>query len=230
MTDIRRKQAQLHIKFSNLRSGINAEGSDRQIAALLDPTRPQPWRQRPPRYARPRHYGFVYPPHGATVAEAAELHDERILYSALSQRITLDSATKRQGRKTVNQATRHLSKLGFRYYRTLGWGGEGLATLFYVKDATGRWRRVVAKMALSPSKNFNNERIMSLRQLGVDLAQGDMQNAMDSALRGAESRMIMFEFAEFGSLSSLLKKFSEPVTTANDPRKRLAPSHSISSK
>ncbi|KAJ4396541.1 hypothetical protein N0V93_000761 [Gnomoniopsis smithogilvyi] len=84
-------------------------------------------------------------------------------------------------------------------------------------------------MALWDSYNFENEKMMSLqfrgrdhilqRQLGHDLAEGDMQGPMDRALRASEGRMILFEFAEFGSLFRLLKKVSSPVTDDNDPRR-----------
>lgn len=43
--------------------------------------------------------------------------------------------------------------------------------------------------------------------------------AMQAAQHDVESRVIMFEYAEFGSLNRLLKKTCEPVLTADDPRK-----------
>lgn len=43
--------------------------------------------------------------------------------------------------------------------------------------------------------------------------------AMHQAQSDVQSRLIMFEFAEFGSLNSILKKWCEPVITADDPRK-----------
>lgn len=43
--------------------------------------------------------------------------------------------------------------------------------------------------------------------------------AMQQAQIDVHSRLIMFEFAEFGSLNSIFKKWCEPVMTADDPRK-----------
>lgn len=41
---------------------------------------------------------------------------------------------------------------------------------------------------------------------------------MHQAQIDVQSRLMMFEFAEFGSLSGILKKWCEPVITADDPR------------
>lgn len=46
---------------------------------------------------------------------------------------------------------------------------------------------------------------------------------MDQALQAADSRLMLFEFAQFGSLGSFLKKVMVPVTDANDPRESQRP-------
>lgn len=64
---------------------------------------------------------------------------------------------------------------------------------------------------------------MLQRLFGPDMLPGNPEGAaaIDQALAVAESRMMLFEFAEYGSLQSLLKKVSLPVRTADDPREYL---------
>lgn len=47
--------------------------------------------------------------------------------------------------------------------------------------------------------------------------------AMQAAQTDVQSRLIMFEYAEFGSLNRLLRKACEPLLTADDPRKANPP-------
>lgn len=51
--------------------------------------------------------------------------------------------------------------------------------------------------------------------------------AMHQAQIDVQSRLMMFEFAEFGSLNSILKKCCDPVITADDPRKSNLPPFSL---
>lgn len=68
-------------------------------------------------------------------------------------------------------------------------------------------------------QRFKGQYHLLQRQFGEDLVPGNPQLAaeINQALEVAESRMMMFEFAEFGSLGALLKKVSDPVKGPGDP-------------
>lgn len=103
-------QTKFHIKFANLRAGISAEATSRQVrAALAD----QSWRRRPRRNVQPRSAvpAFVYPPRGVSVEEAAALAEQTVLYQQGVMRVRLSDSQRREGGRVVNEAVRHASNL-----------------------------------------------------------------------------------------------------------------------
>lgn len=64
---------------------------------------------------------------------------------------------------------------------------------------------------------------MLQRLFGEDLLPGNPDQAavINQALQVAESRLLLFEFAQYGSLGSVLKRVSEPVREGGDVREYL---------
>lgn len=123
-----------HIKFANLRAGINdAKATQRQFdKAQRDGG--AAWRgARPPRNFRPRVARFAYPPRGVSAADAASLMDERVLYQAGGGKVRLGARETSEGTRVVNQAARHL-------FDMVSFGEEGdIITVSLGEMVSGLW-------------------------------------------------------------------------------------------
>lgn len=99
-------QAHYHLKFNYLRNGINHTGGPDEIVALLDDTKPQPWRIPPPRNALPRTVGKTDPDEDKPGRD-----DGIVAYAAQGGRVLLNEKKRGAAKDVTNQVARNLYDL-----------------------------------------------------------------------------------------------------------------------
>lgn len=143
LKEIADQQVENHVKYANIRAGINHAGTDRQIDRAA--RHRAEWSARPPRnQQRPRSSRFVYPPKGLSPEDAAGFMEERVLYNAGGTRVRMGGREIRAGTQVVNQAARHLFDLvsyggGFLGERKLGRGKTSEGEGFWACELTCWW-------------------------------------------------------------------------------------------
>lgn len=111
MDRIPRDRAGYHIRFKYLRNGIIYRGTDAEIDALLDTTKPQPWRVAPPRNTLPRVNTGVDQASDQAIEARNGIQNGVIPWATRSVQHDIPDDQRQRAKALVNQISRNLYDL-----------------------------------------------------------------------------------------------------------------------